>query len=274
MTKTVLRFGRKPIFFFYGTSLFFILASLTGCNAKSVRPVQEKASGAYYKFGLAYLYENPPKTQKAYVEFIKAIEADPNNEEAYYALGHLYFLQQEYGKAIEAFQKTVEIAPDFSAAFNYMGRALEMLGKEEEAILSYQNAMNNLRYETPQAPHWNLALLYKKQKRYGMALDELQQVRRIDPNNIAVMYEIGDTYIKQETPALARPIYEEAVRIEPNNHRTHYWLASFYLQEGLSLEAAHAFEKVIALSPESDEAKESMERLRSLTIVGPPNGVM
>jgi len=238
-----------------------ILLASFGCAPKKVLIAKDKESGAYYKFGLAYLNENPPKTHQAYVEFIKAVEADPQNKDAYHALGHLYFLRQEYAKAIDAFQKALRIDPNFSEASNYLGKSLELSGRDEEAIIAYQGAANNLQYETPQLPHWNLALLYKKQKRYEMALSELADVRRVEPNNSIVLHEIGDTYIKMGTPALARPFYEEATKISPNDHRAYYLLASFYLQEGLSLEASEAFQKVIELSPESEEAEESRKKL-------------
>ena len=260
--------------FFYTIGAFFLLFSIMGCSTQKMRITKEKESSAYYKFGLAYLSENPPKTHKAYVEFIKAVETDPSNGDAYYALGHLYFLRQEYAKAIEAFKKTLEITPDSSAAFNYMGQALEIMGRVEEAVLAYQNAMNNLQYETPQLPHWNLALLYKKGERYEMALEQLQHVRRMEPNNIAVLYEIGETYVKLGTPSLARPLYEEAAHVAPNDYRTHYWLASFYLKEGLSVEAVHAFKKVIELSPESEEAKASKKQIDSMMLQNTPTGVM
>jgi tetratricopeptide (TPR) repeat protein len=198
------------------------------------------------------------------VEFIKATEADPQNKEAYHALGHLYFLRQEYLKAIEAFQNALRIDPNFSEASNYLGKSFELSGRDEEAVIAYQDAINNLQYETPQLPHWNLALLHKRQKRYEMAISELQNVRRVEPNNGVVLHEIGDTYIKMGTPALARPFYEEAAKISPNDHRVYYLLASFYLREGLSLEASDAFKKVIQLSPESDEAKQSAEQLGAM----------
>jgi len=241
-------------------SLLFI-GLFIGCGAQKVQITKEKESAAYYKFGLAYLNENPPKTHNAYIEFIKAVEADSKNGEAYYALGHLYFLRQEYAKSIDAFKKTLKITPNFSAASNYMGQAMEMEGREEEAIISYQEATNNSQYDTPQLPHWNLARLYKKQKQYAKALSELQEVRRVEPKNSVVLHEIGDIYKKIGTPARARPLYEEAAQISPNDHQAHYVLASFYLQEGLLLEAANAFKKVIQLSPESDEAKKSKEQL-------------
>ncbi len=208
----------------------FLLLLCVGCSVKEGRIKKEKEAESYYKLGLAHLSETPPNIQKAYVEFLKAVDTDPKNHEAFYALGHVYFQRQEYTKAIEAFKKVLSLDPNYSEAANYLGKALEIAGREDEAILAYQEAIKNLQYETPQLPHWNLGLIYLKQKKYKLALDELQEVLRIEPSNTVVLHQIGEVYIEMGQPKEARPF----------------------------------FERVMTLSPESDSAREAQMKLKAL----------
>jgi Tfp pilus assembly protein PilF len=210
--------------------VFFLLLLCVGCNAKEGRIKKEKESTSYHKLGLAHLSETPPNMQKAYVEFLKAVEADRRNHEAFYALGHVYFQRQEYTKAIEAFKKALSLDSNYSEAANYLGKAFEFAGREEEAILAYQEAIKNLQYATPQLPHWNLGLIYLKQKKYDTALAELKEVLQIEPQNAVVLRQIGEIYIEMGRPQEARPF----------------------------------FERLITLSPESDSAKEAQIKLETI----------
>ncbi len=245
-----------------GTLCF--LSFLIGCASTDTLLKKEKESEAHHKLGIAYLNENPPNMQKAYMEFLKSVEIDSKNKEAYYALGHVYAQRQEYKKAIEAFKKTLVLDPNFSEAYNYLGNIYEVLQRDKEAILSYQEAVKNLQYATPQYPHWKLGLIYLKQKKYEDALSEFQQVRHIEPNNSVVLDKIGETHLEMGQTEKALPFFEEAVRISPDNHQTHYRLASFYLKAGLQEQAVDEFKKVIERSPDSSEAKESRKVLETL----------
>jgi Tfp pilus assembly protein PilF len=239
---------------------------VAGCSTSATRIKKEKASEGSYKLGLAYLLDTPPNLQKAYIEFLKAVENNPNNRDAHYAIGHIYAQRQEYLKAISEFQKALAIDPNYAAAHNYLGKAHELLGQDTEAIASYQAALSNLQYETPQYPHWSLAMLYLKQKQYQKGLDSLLQVRRLEPANSVVLHKIGETYREMGDLDNALLFFKESVSVVPNDHLAHYQLASFYLSQGSESLASDAFKKVIELAPESAEAAVAKKSLESLGV--------
>lgn len=244
-----------PILVRLGTGL--VIVCVTGCGAARSRAQNEGASGAHYKLGLAYLNEEPPKVQKAYVEFLQAVETDPKNADALYALGHTYAQRQEYDKAVETFQKLVVLDPNASKAHNYLGNVYEALGREDEAIVAYRHATRDLQYETPQLPHWKLGLIYFKRAQYASALSEFREAHRVEPNNVVVIHQIGETYVALGETEKARSFFEEATKVAPDNHQAYHRLAQFYLAKGLLKPAATVFRKVIELSPESREAQEA-----------------
>ncbi|MBI3358899.1 MAG: tetratricopeptide repeat protein [Nitrospirae bacterium] len=196
---------------------FCLIVLLAGCGfSESSIKKKEQESEANYKLGIAYLNDSSPNLQKAYIEFLKAIETDSKNKEAHYALGHIYAQRQDYANAILAFKKAISIDPNYSEAHNYLGKIYETSGKDAEAILAYQGALQNLQYATPQLPHWNLALIYFRQKQYDKALDELQEVRKFEPENGVVLNKIGETYMQLGESDKARSFFKEAADMSQN----------------------------------------------------------
>ncbi len=207
-----------------------LLTLLIGCQSRELLLRKEKESDAHYKLGVAYLGENVPNVQKAYIEFIKTVEIDPKYKDGHYGLGHIYAQRQEYPKAITAFKKTLALDHEFSEAYNYLGTVYELSNQDAAAIVAYQEAIKNPLYITPQFPHWKLGLLYLRQKKYEAAISEFDAVRRIEPNNSLVFEKIGETY----------------------------------LQMGQQEKAREAFKKVVDIAPESPEAEVSLKRLSEL----------
>ncbi len=197
-------------------SLFCLIVLLSGCGLSESAIKREKESEGSYKLGIAYLSDSTPNPQKAYIEFLKAVESNPNNKEAQYALGHIYAQRQDYPHAILSFKKAISIDKDYAEAHNYLGKVYEESGKDDEAILAYQAALRNLQYATPQLPHWNLAQIYLRQKQYDKALEELQEVRKLEPTNDVVLNKIGETYMQQGDSEKARSFFKEAEAVRKN----------------------------------------------------------
>jgi Tfp pilus assembly protein PilF len=247
-----------PLKGFFCICLVFLLV---GCGFKEARIKKEKESEASYKLGLAYLNDSNPNMQKALIEFAKSVEMNPKNKEARYALGHVYAQRQDYAKAISELQSAINIDPNYSEAHNYLGKCYEALGQYTEAISSYQMALKNIQYLTPQLPHWNMGMIYFKQKQYDKALEAFQQTRRIEPANGDVLAKIAETYIEKGETDNALSSFKEAVTLLPNDPIVHNRLALFYLEKGSRALAAEAFNKVISLAPDSIEAEAAKKHL-------------
>jgi Tfp pilus assembly protein PilF len=235
-----------------------------GCGFTEARIKKEKESEANYKLGVAYLNDSSPNMQKALMEFSKSIEINPKNKDAHYALGHVYAQRQDYPKAIEAFKTAIVLDPNYSEAHNYLGKVYELSGRDAEAILAYEGALNNIQYATPQLPYWNMGLVYFRQKQYDQALEAFQQARRIEPVNADLLAKIGETYIQKGDMEKALSSYKEAVFLVPGDYMAHHRLASFYLEKGPRGFASDALNKVISLAPQSMEAESARKNLETL----------
>ncbi|MBI5746174.1 MAG: tetratricopeptide repeat protein [Nitrospirae bacterium] len=233
-------------------ALFTVLGVIiTGC---ATNPLILKESDAYYKEGLSYLTNDP---QRAFVAFQRAIQINPKNREAHYALGHIYFMQDRNDKAKEEFKTVLWINPGDSETHNYLGKVYEREGKWDEAVNEFRLALNNPLYSTPDIPHYNLGVvLFKKGDPEG-SLRELTEAVKINPNHGYAHYEMGQVYLKLEKAKEAIGAYQSAIRLFPDYPEAHYNLAKAYMKDGMKPQAKAEFETVIKLAPGSEMASDS-----------------
>ncbi len=99
----------------------------------------EKNSTDYVVEGMEYIEQQ--NFDKAEGAFLKAIEKNPKNPEAYYGVGGIYNYRQQYGKAKEAFRNAIKMDPTHFDAHYSLGYAHEQLG--EQAAAEKQFAVYN-----------------------------------------------------------------------------------------------------------------------------------
>jgi tetratricopeptide (TPR) repeat protein len=100
---------------------------------------REQLSLAYVLRGIAWGTKGD--TDKAMVDFNKAIEIDPKNARAYYYRGYAWRTKGDNDKAIADFTKVIEIDPKYTAAYYYRGYAWQTKGDNDKAIADYTKAI-------------------------------------------------------------------------------------------------------------------------------------
>lgn len=229
--------------------LLACLLILQACGFKEARLKREKNASAHYQYGIAYLADKPQEILRAHIEFQKASELDKNNREAFYALGHVNFLLMKHEDAITAFKQVLSIDPNYSQAHNYLGKIYASQGKYDLAIASYESALRNSKYETPEAPYWNLALVFIRQKKYKYAIQALNNALLMKPGITLVHNLLGKTYFKMGEYQKSIEAYEKTIQITPDNVAAHYGLACAYRQQGDQTLSEMTFDTVLSLSP-------------------------
>lgn len=74
-------------------------------------------------------------------QFKQLIEMDQNDAVLRYGLGVEYLRQEKIPAAVEEFRRTLELKPDYSAAYRDLGRALEQLDQNREAVEVYRKGI-------------------------------------------------------------------------------------------------------------------------------------
>ncbi|MEO8433934.1 MAG: trypsin-like peptidase domain-containing protein [Pyrinomonadaceae bacterium] len=139
-------------------------------------------------------------------------------------------------EVIPLFTQATQIAPDYPDAWSYLGDAYETLDKDSEAVDAYEHAIRLCASARDCGPSgveltalMNVAVVYKKLKRYEAAIDAYQKVIRIYrwPSAALYMGEIYDEEMKRSDRAIES--YQEALQLKPDFYEAHEKLAWVYL---------------------------------------------
>lgn len=184
-----------------GVLLFMSL--LAGC-ATSDEAIQK--SKGYYQEGVASL---PVDRQKAFVSFQKAVQLNPDNKDARYALGHIYALQGKLILAEEQFREAIKIDEAFSEAHTYLGQVLAAQNRWDEAIKAYRQALANPLYPTPDLARFHLGRALAHQGDLQASMEVLEDAVTVNPPSVppAMSHlELGRVYYKMGYNAKAREV--------------------------------------------------------------------
>jgi tetratricopeptide (TPR) repeat protein len=94
------------------------------------------------RLGAELFYQR--KLELAKTSLMLAIQLEPSSNWPRYYLGLVYYTEQEYQLAEDKLIETLEIAPDFARGHHWLARTLVQLGRDEEALIHYREALRLL----------------------------------------------------------------------------------------------------------------------------------
>jgi tetratricopeptide (TPR) repeat protein len=97
------------------------------------------------------------------------------------------------------------------------------------------------------APHYNLAILYRNQKK-DASLAELEHAAQLDPLNPAILTALGDEYFDRKQWSDAAATYRKALVIQPDSDALHTKLGHALYSQGLRAEADKEYQKAKELA--------------------------
>lgn len=285
---------------------------------------------AYLGLGELYLRAlNKPK--EAITAYRRAAEINPNLPSAHFALGTAYAAAKQKDEAIAAFQKAAKLTPTDPQAMHAIGRlqasekkldlavtsftealtanasyqpalidradALAELGRNQEAVLDYENAV---RKQADNAQLWlKLALINDRLKRKDEAIDAYKKALSFNSsfslayNNLAwltmenksdldqaLAWSIQATSLAPKVPQfydtlgwiyrargeleMARKSLETATRLTPPQADAFYHLGVVLQEQGKTKEARAALTRALQIDKGFANAADADRRLGSL----------
>jgi type IV pilus biogenesis/stability protein PilW len=193
-----------------------VLGLLAGCASQEAAKKRIKEAEGYYHQGLSVMETDQ---QRAFVAFQKAVQLNPANYDAHYALGHIYFLRQEYAEAERVFRIAIELDPLSGDALNYLGRTLIYEKRYPEAVEVLTRAIALPLYAAPDQAYVNLANALELQGDNPGAVRALQSALKIDPPNVPrplTYLMLGRVYMKQGEDGKAREALAQVKSLDPN----------------------------------------------------------
>ena len=204
-------------------------------------------------------------------EFQRAIQANPDGDQAYNNLGILYMRLQRPAQAEAMLQAAVRLNPKNIAGCVNLGRLYMGQAKYEQAECWLRMALHN--QPSPGSPAWfqlqprlvetscQLASALQQLERYGEAKailaeaeNSCREIVQSQRDRGASWSILGMVLRAQERFADAEQCYREAGRLDPENLSYLNWVGKSLREQGKLEEAAHELTQILTLNPGMAEA--------------------
>jgi tetratricopeptide (TPR) repeat protein len=167
-------------------------------------------------------------------------------------------------EAIEHYQQALQLYPDFAEAHNNLGLALAIVGKTAEAIEHYQQALR-LKPDFAGAEA-NLGLALAAVGKTSEASEHYQRASRLKPDDANAQYTLGNGLAGLGRTSEAIEHYHEALRLRPDYPDAHNALGAVLAALGRTDEAIEHYQQALQASPGFVEAHNNLANV--LTAVG------
>ena len=209
-------------------------------KAEALAPLDARS-----RFTLAMAYVVLRRRPWARPELEALAAADAGNPLYPYWLARLEYDEEHYTAAVDGFRRALALDPEYLKAHDNMGLALDALGRYDEAIKSYEEALrlNRARGAHSPWPALNLGLLLTRLDRLAEAEPLFRESAREDPRFAPAPYQLGVVLEKKGREAEAVTALGEAARLDPHYAEPHYVLARLYRRAGENEKADRALER-------------------------------
>lgn len=230
----------------------YLGAAIAFKKAEALAPLDERS-----RFTLAMSYVVLGHRDWARPELQKLVQSAPRNALYRYWTARLDYDDNRYAAAIESLSQAVALDPRMVKAHDSLGLCYEALGRQDDALRSYQEAVRLNREASPVSP-WpplNLGLLLTRLDRLDEAEPLFRESVRIDPRFPRGHYQLGTALEKKGRAEEAVKELEEAARLDASYAEPHYALARLYRRNGNADKADRALERFLELKKQKKEEK-------------------
>lgn len=201
----------------YIRNLFRLLdASLINSNPNYVKyapeALRQYLSSDYSNRGLAWTEKN--ELDKAFSNYTRALETDPENAEAYYNRGNAWAQKGEWDKALVDYTRALEINPEMEHVYCNRGLALAKKGDLDEAIADYTRAIE-ISPEDAEVYNNRGAAYYAKSD-WDNAIADYTRAIEINPRYAAAYLNRGVTLVFKDNLAVVIKDIANCLMISPN----------------------------------------------------------
>jgi tetratricopeptide (TPR) repeat protein len=216
------------------------------------RDLDSKNPGIHFFFGMVCIdLDLPLEAKKSLVE---AVNLDPGNAYANYALGSVLLQDRDPSLAIPYFQKYCELKPNDVRGRFSLGVAHFYSNDFESAKKELGRTAANP--ETSAGSHYFLARVAKQENHLAEAMDHLKRSLSANPNYSEAYAELGLVHIRNKEYPQAERVLMRALELSPESYLANLNLLNLYqrTQDPRADEQAQRFEIVKKKQSERQQA--------------------
>jgi len=207
----------------------YLNAAIAWKKAEAIAPLDDRS-----RFTLAMAFVKLNRRDWARPELETLAAAQPRNPLYLYWLGRLDYDARNYESAIDRLQKAIELDPKMMRAYDNLGLCYDYLGKFDEAVKSYNRAveLNRLQPKPSPWPHLDLAVSLISLNRLSEAEKNLREAVGYDPRLPQAHYQLGRVLEMQGHYEAAVQSLGKAATLDPAYPEPHYLLGRIYHRLG------------------------------------------
>src|SRR5690606_1227984 len=172
-----------------------------------------------------------------------------HREAALRMLAELYVQARRPEETIATLVALTEEVPDGLRYYVHLSQLLEAVGRTDLAIGHYRRLLK--RRPEMAAAHFNVALLYRKNRRYAEAIAAYEEALRLGIENAEEAWSnMGVTYSEMRQPEKAHEMYQHALAVEPDYVPALFNRAGLFEESGQRAEAIELYERILAINPD------------------------
>jgi len=198
-------------------------------KAEAIAPLDDRS-----RFTLAMACIKLNRRDWARPELEKLAAAQPQDPLFLYWLGRLDYDERNYNSAITRLQKVIALDPKMMRAYDTLGLCFDYLGKFEEAVRSYNRAveLNRLQPKPSPWPQVDLAISLMALNQLPEAEKSLREAVAYDSRLPQAHYQLGRVLEMQGAYQAAAESLKTAIALAPEYPEPHYLLGKIYHRLG------------------------------------------
>ncbi|MBI4385763.1 MAG: tetratricopeptide repeat protein [Elusimicrobia bacterium] len=164
--------------------------------------------------GMAMLLASLDRLEEARVHFARGMGTSAESLSVLGAICDSMMVRDRWAPAAECYAKIVQRAPQMAEARNSLGYALARLGRREEALPQYREAIRlNAGYKQA---HLNLGALFLESGRLDEAIAAWSGAAQAIPDSLEIRHNLGIALLQRGRHPQARAQFEAALKLDPN----------------------------------------------------------
>lgn len=181
---------------------------------------------------------------------------DPQNVEAWYLSGHVFYELGDTGKAVNSYQRSVDLDPNFFKGWKRMGDLLTEM-KLNKAIDYYNNALR-LDSLDPALFH-DKAYALKSLGREQEAFDLFRFICQSFPSYEPAYYNMGILLAERDSTEQAIEHFSICIRLAPTEPSSYVQRGKALLKLKKTKEAKEDFETALKIDPDNIDAANALK---------------
>jgi tetratricopeptide (TPR) repeat protein len=173
--------------------------------------------------------------------------SEETNTEQYESMAQLYMKEKRYPEAIAVYRQLIRMKPDMDSFVLCMAWALKDNGEVEEAISQFEKLFQKelARKVFTGFAYDELVRLFRETKQYDRLVEVCERAVAVQPRDLALLYTLGDAYLRARQPEKARKIFQGLLDEEPDSSQYHAAMGNALIASGRFEEAEVSYRQAI-----------------------------